>query len=166
MLCTWIWPDLQQFTAHHCHRSEFAKLPPPNRLPSSRPWSPFLCYWTPPSSWPSPAAEGREAMALALTALRTAVLSVLRLPASQKLGFTAAQAAASSGRRSFAGGAYLDKDEVTERVLNVTKHFEKVEPGKVRAVRALGCLCGVAPIPHVCGRSINAVLLFLRVALG
>jgi NADH dehydrogenase (ubiquinone) 1 alpha/beta subcomplex 1 len=33
--------------------------------------------------------------------------------------------------RQFAEGTYLDKDQVTERVLHVVKHFDKVEPSKV-----------------------------------
>lgn len=33
--------------------------------------------------------------------------------------------------RSFAEGTYLNKNEVTERILNVVKHFDKIEPGKV-----------------------------------
>ena len=35
--------------------------------------------------------------------------------------------------RSFASGTYLDKPAVTERVLEVLKKFEKVEPAKARA---------------------------------
>ena len=33
--------------------------------------------------------------------------------------------------RSFAEGTYLNKSEVTDRILNVVKHFDKIEPGKV-----------------------------------
>lgn len=33
--------------------------------------------------------------------------------------------------RGFADASYLDKNEVTDRVLNVVKHFDKVDDGKV-----------------------------------
>jgi NADH dehydrogenase (ubiquinone) 1 alpha/beta subcomplex 1 len=33
--------------------------------------------------------------------------------------------------RGLAGGAYLDKTVVTDRVVHVTKHFEKIDPKKV-----------------------------------
>ncbi len=36
------------------------------------------------------------------------------------------------------GGGFLDKDKVTERVIYVTKHFEKVDPAKVGAPSADG----------------------------
>ena len=33
--------------------------------------------------------------------------------------------------RTFAEGTYLSKDDVTQRILNVVKNFDKVDPGKV-----------------------------------
>ena len=39
--------------------------------------------------------------------------------------------------RGFADASYLDKNEVTDRVLNVVKHFEKVDSSKVRLVMNL-----------------------------
>lgn len=63
--------------------------------------------------------------------LRQAVLrNIGRIPVQQTSSNPAA-AALSSFWRGFAGGGYLDKDEVTQRVLHVTKHFEKIDPAKV-----------------------------------
>eukprot|EP00983_Pelagomonas_calceolata_P131863 1161816-Pelagomonas_calceolata.AAC.4 len=63
--------------------------------------------------------------------LRSAVLRHLRIPASipsqQALAPTFSQIIS----RGFAGG-FLDRDKVTERVVYVTKHFDKVDPSKVR----------------------------------
>ncbi len=44
----------------------------------------------------------------------------------------AAPALACSALRSFAAGTYLDKAQVTDRVLNVVKNFAKVDPAKAR----------------------------------
>lgn len=64
--------------------------------------------------------------------LRRAVLQHVRIPVQQaQAGSNPAAAALSSFWRGFAGGGYLDKDEVTQRVLHVTKHFEKIDPAKV-----------------------------------
>ncbi|KAL3140141.1 hypothetical protein ABBQ38_004418 [Trebouxia sp. C0009 RCD-2024] len=70
------------------------------------------------------------ALARALTAVRTGVLSHLRVPAN--FSATQHQAGPASWQcvRGFAG-TYLDKNEVTERILNVVKNFEKVEQSKV-----------------------------------
>ena len=64
--------------------------------------------------------------------LRRAVLAHIRMPLQQTTSSNPAAAAASSFWRGFAGGGYLDKDEVTQRVLHVTKHFEKIDPAKAR----------------------------------
>lgn len=70
------------------------------------------------------------ALAQAFANLRTGVIRHFSIPA------TSLQAAAGglslNLTRSFAGGTYLDKSEVTDRILNVVKHFDKIEPGKVR----------------------------------
>jgi len=42
-------------------------------------------------------------------------------------------ALACSALRCFGSGTYLDKAQVTERVLNVVKNFAKVDPAKARA---------------------------------
>ena len=44
----------------------------------------------------------------------------------------ASPALACSALRSFASGTYLDKAQVTDRVLNVVKSFAKVDPAKAR----------------------------------
>jgi len=68
--------------------------------------------------------------------LRRAVLQHVRIPVQQTSSNPAA-AAVSSFWRGFAGGGYLDKTEVTDRVLHVTKHFEKIDAAKVRVRRSL-----------------------------
>lgn len=74
------------------------------------------------------------ALARALTAVRTGVLSHLRVPAN--FSATQHQAGPASWQcvRGFAG-TYLDKNEVTERILNVVKNFEKVEQSKARSLQ-------------------------------
>lgn len=66
-----------------------------------------------------------------LRTLQQGVLASLRVPVGP------AAAAASLGAlqlvRGFADASYLDKNEVTDRVLSVVKNFEKVDAGKVRA---------------------------------
>lgn len=61
------------------------------------------------------------------------VLSRVQIPVNlQHSGLQAVGAAGSlSIWRGFAKGTYLDKNEVTDRVLNVVKHFEKVDENKV-----------------------------------
>ena len=69
------------------------------------------------------------ALARAVANVRSGVLSQIRIP------LTTCQAAAgdlsSIFIRNFAEGTYLGQDEVTERILNVMKHFDKIQPGKV-----------------------------------
>mmetsp|Transcript_115 Transcript_115/g.405 ORF Transcript_115/g.405 Transcript_115/m.405 type:complete len:130 (-) Transcript_115:248-637(-) len=65
--------------------------------------------------------------------LRSAVLSHLRVPVSGLAASTTQAAGASLsifGVRGFAD-AGLDKAEVTDRIINVVKNFEKVDPAKV-----------------------------------
>lgn len=74
-----------------------------------------------------------------LAALKQGVLATVRLPPSA----AAQQAAAPVSLRLWRGfgdaaGSFLDKGEVTDRVLGVVKGFEKVEEGKVRAPAAWG----------------------------
>jgi hypothetical protein len=110
------------------------------------------------------------ALTCALSSLRRGLLSHLRLP----LQSAAPLAAPGSGLggslgslvRGFAGGGYLDKDDVTTRVLHVTKHFEKIDPAKVCARRWHPCIASVAhrsaaavstllparPLPAILGR--------------
>eukprot|EP00877_Chromochloris_zofingiensis_P003370 jgi/Chrzof1/13033/Cz07g17120.t1_ACP1[v5.2] len=73
-------------------------------------------------------------MALSSTvqALRAGVLRHIRLPVQQVYAASGSKPSlALNWWRGFAGGGYLDKDEVTQRVLDVTKHFEKIDPAKV-----------------------------------
>ncbi len=65
-----------------------------------------------------------------LCARSRVLLTVLRAP-HQALAL-ASPALACSALRSFAAGTYLDKAQVTDRVLNVVKNFAKVDPGKAR----------------------------------
>lgn len=72
------------------------------------------------------------ALSGAASQLRCAVLQHLRIPVSSAGMLPSLRLwDLPSQFRGFAGGSYLDKDEVTQRVLNVAKHFEKVDPGKV-----------------------------------
>jgi NADH dehydrogenase (ubiquinone) 1 alpha/beta subcomplex 1 len=84
------------------------------------------------------------AVSSAVSAFKQGLLRHLRVPLQQQtlLGSAAAVGTSLSLWRGFAGGGYLDKDEVTQRVLEVTKHFEKIDPAKVR----LRPLCP----PHQC----------------
>lgn len=70
----------------------------------------------------------------AAQALKAGVLRHIRLPLQHACGASTSGSAALSLSlwRGFAGGGYLDKDDVTQRVLDVTKHFEKIEPAKVK----------------------------------
>ncbi len=69
------------------------------------------------------------AMARTLTAVRTGVLSHLRIQASLTATQHQSGPAVWQSVRGFAG-TYLDKNEVTERILNVVKNFEKVDQSK------------------------------------
>jgi hypothetical protein len=66
--------------------------------------------------------------------LRAGVLAHMRVPAGAVAG-SVPQAVGGGlsllGLRGFADGG-VDKAAVTERVINVVKNFEKVDPGKVR----------------------------------
>ena len=69
------------------------------------------------------------ALAGVLAGLRSGVLRHIRLTPSA----VPAVAAPTSLLlfRGFAEGTYLNKDDVTERVVKVVKNFDKVDPGKV-----------------------------------
>jgi hypothetical protein len=80
----------------------------------------------------STSKQNAMSLSAAASAVRAAVLRHMRLGVQ---GFQQQQMAAGASlafARGFAGGHYLDKSEVTERVLNVTKHFEKIQADKVR----------------------------------
>lgn len=63
--------------------------------------------------------------------LRQGVLANVRLAPGTSVfqGLTASQCQAVRG---FADSSYLDKSDVTSRVLAIVKNFEKVDPAKVR----------------------------------
>ena len=69
------------------------------------------------------------ALAQALGTVRRGVLSHIRLQANFAATQYQAGPAAWQCVRGFAG-TYLDKSEVTERILNVVKNFEKVDQSK------------------------------------
>ena len=71
------------------------------------------------------------ALARSLTAIRSGVLTHLRVPISQSVAQHQAAPASWQFVRAFAG-TYLDKDDVTERVVNVVKNFSgKIDQSKV-----------------------------------
>ena len=75
-------------------------------------------------------------------AVRQGVLGQMRLAPSLGLQSEAAAPMSLQFLRMFAADAsYLDKKDVTDRVLNVVKNFEKVDEGKVSrlAGRCVGC---------------------------
>lgn len=75
-----------------------------------------------------------------LSAVRTAVLKHLRLPAPSAIQQQVVVPSISAVViRGFAGG-FLDKDKVTERVMYVAKHFEKVDPAKASLYNSITSL--------------------------
>eukprot|EP00879_Flechtneria_rotunda_P001182 GHRR01001329.1.p1 GENE.GHRR01001329.1~~GHRR01001329.1.p1 ORF type:complete len:180 (+),score=42.37 GHRR01001329.1:19-558(+) len=79
-------------------------------------------------------SQGASKMAVssAVAAVKQGLLRHLRMPLQQACSSNSfGPSVGLSLWRGFAGGGYLDKDEVTQRVLEVTKHFEKIDPGKV-----------------------------------
>ena len=75
-----------------------------------------------------------SSMGLLLRQLRAGVLAHARIEASfAQIGPQLAGPSCLQLLRSFAAGTYLDKSQVTDRVLNVVKNFEKVDPSKVCA---------------------------------
>lgn len=66
--------------------------------------------------------------------MKQGLLRQLRIPVQQAVSSSSTVGTgllAIAFTRAFAGGAHLDKSEVTERVIEVTKHFEKIDPAKV-----------------------------------
>ena len=72
------------------------------------------------------------ALARSLNAVRGGILAHLRVPVSQSVAQHQAAPASWQFVRAFAG-TYLDKNDVTERVLSVVKNFDqKVDQTKVK----------------------------------
>ena len=68
-----------------------------------------------------------------LAALRSGVLASVRIPPSFAAAQQVGAPTALQALRGFADASFLNKDEVTQRVLDVVKNFEKVEASKARA---------------------------------
>ena len=64
----------------------------------------------------------------AFAAIRAGVVTHIRLPAGSLQAGAGSLSLALS--RGFAEGTFLDKSEVTDRVLNVVKNFDKTDPAK------------------------------------
>lgn len=71
---------------------------------------------------------------MALAGLRNAVLSHIRLGVSSHAQQTLGGVYSLTSLRGFAEGTYLNKSDVTERVLHVVKNFDKVGEHKVRSL--------------------------------
>lgn len=88
---------------------------------------------------PAPLLSLSHAAMALLRSLRQAVLATVRVPANP-LAQQAAAPASLQFWRGFGDASYLDKKDVTDRVLGVVKNFEKVEEGKVRCASLPGTL--------------------------
>ncbi len=62
--------------------------------------------------------------------LRSTVLKHLRATVTSSVQQTSLPTFTNIISRGF-GGGFLDKDSVTDRVIHVTKHFEKIDASKV-----------------------------------
>ncbi len=72
------------------------------------------------------------ALARAFAGLRQQVLSHVRIPINPVFITAPAGASCIGALRSFADSTYLDKKEVTDRILNVIKNFDNIKnPEKV-----------------------------------
>ena len=70
-------------------------------------------------------------IAAMLSSFRGVVLRHLRLPVAAPGSQTPVVPPLGTIIARGFGGGFLDKDKVTERVIYVAKHFEKVDPAKV-----------------------------------
>ncbi|EFJ46603.1 acyl-carrier protein, probably mitochondrial [Volvox carteri f. nagariensis] len=70
------------------------------------------------------------ALSSAVSMIRSTVLKHLRVTVTCNAHQSALPTFTNIISRGF-GGGFLDKDGVTERVLHVTKHFEKIDASKV-----------------------------------
>ena len=93
------------------------------------------------------------ALQAGVSLLRQAVLGHMRVPVVAAVGTSSSLPTLNHIITRGFGGGFLDKTQVTDRVLHVTKHFEKIDASKVRA----GC-CGFAEM--------QAYAVQLRVPLG
>jgi hypothetical protein len=72
----------------------------------------------------------------AIAAVRQGVLCSVRLSPNYAAASAAAAPLSLQFLRNFADASYLDKKDVTDRVLNVVKNFDKVDAGKVSKPRS------------------------------
>lgn len=72
--------------------------------------------------------------------MRQGVLGQMRLAPNFAMQSEAAAPLSLQFVRLFADASYLDKKDVTDRVLNVVKNFEKVDEGKVSGFEDENCL--------------------------
>jgi hypothetical protein len=82
-------------------------------------------------------------MQSALAVIRQGVLAHLRIPANYTWVQAAAAPVSLQVLRGFADASFLDKKDVTDRVLEVVKNFDKVEASKVMDD---GCVYAGQPI--------------------
>jgi NADH dehydrogenase (ubiquinone) 1 alpha/beta subcomplex 1 len=73
-----------------------------------------------------------SSMQRVFAAVRQGVLGRVRLQPTWAMGAAAASPLSLQFLRGFADASFLDKKDVTDRVLNVVKNFEKVDAAKVR----------------------------------
>ena len=113
-------------------------------------WRPWHCVLDSSSHGPTPQGWSSQpvdrlvrthimALSSAASALRNAVLLHLRVPASSTSAINALPTFTNIITRGF-GGGFLERDSVVERVLFVAKHFEKVDPAKVRTFYLLAIM--------------------------
>lgn len=67
----------------------------------------------------------------ALQSVRSGVLSRISIPVNNLQAID--RAGAITFLRGFAESTYIDKNVVTDRIINVVKNFDKVDPAKVGA---------------------------------
>lgn len=72
------------------------------------------------------------ALSASASAFKAAVLGNLRMPVTTALAQPGVAMPSLGAIVRFMGGGFLPRDDVTNRVLYVTKHFEKINPAKVR----------------------------------
>jgi NADH dehydrogenase (ubiquinone) 1 alpha/beta subcomplex 1 len=80
----------------------------------------------------------------ALQNIRSSFLGRLRIPINRV--HAAGAATTLSLVRAFSESTYLDKNVVTERILNVVKNFDKVDPAKVRRASNKSRSCRVGTL--------------------
>jgi hypothetical protein len=83
----------------------------------------------------TPSLQHKMALSNAASLLRNTVLMHLRIPVSSASQIKLPNLSYILSRGY--GGGFLERDSVVERVIYVAKHFEKVDPAKVRCMQLL-----------------------------